>query len=97
MFNVTVLRLKDLTKLMIGIILLSLIIVFVSKEIGVEKNKNNENISNSEVADNSNDIIKKIEEGINFLGKSNMTAINQTIPVISNINEEYGKLQKKMI
>ena len=96
MFNVTVLRLKDLTKLMIGIILLSLIIVFVSKEIGVEKNKNNENISNSEVADNSNDIIKKIEEGINFfLGKSNMTAINQTIPVISNINEEYGKIAEE--
>ena len=100
MFNVTVLRLKDLTKLMIGIMLVSLVILFFSKEMKIGKNKESiedrENIVNNEELDNSNSIIRKIEEGINFfLGKNSMKALNQTMPVISNINEEYGKVAKE--
>ena len=100
MFNVTVLRLKDLTKLMIGIMLVSLVILFFSKEMKIGKNKESiedrENIVNKEELDNSNSIIRKIEEGINFfLGKNSMKALNQTMPVISNINEEYGKIAKE--
>ena len=100
MFNVTVLRLKDLTKLMIGIMLVSLVILFFSKEMKIGKNKESiedrGNIVNKEELDNSNSIIRKIEEGINFfLGKNSMKALNQTIPVISNINEEYGKITEE--
>ena len=100
MFNVTVLRLKDLTKLMIGIMLVSLVILFFSKEIKIGKNKESiedrGNIVNNEELDNSNSMIRKIEEGINFfLGKNSMKALNQTIPVISNINEEYGKIAEE--
>lgn len=100
MFNVTVLRLKDLTKLMIGIMLVSLAILFFSKEMKIGKNKESievrGNIVNNEELDNSNSMIRKIEEGINFfLGKNSMKALNQTIPVISNINEEYGKIAEE--
>ena len=100
MFNVTVLRLKDLTKLMIGIMLVSLVILFFSKEIKIGKNKESiedrGNIVNKEELDNSNSMIRKIEEGINFfLGKNSMKVLNQTIPVISNINEEYGKITEE--
>ena len=100
MFNVTVLRLKDLTKLTIGIMLVSLIILFFSKEMKIGKSKesieNTGNLVNNEELDNSNSIIRKIEEGVQyFIGKNNVEAINQTIPVISNINEEYGKIAKE--
>ena len=100
MFNVTVLRLKDLTKLTIGIMLVSLIILFFSKEMKIGKSKesieNAGNLVNNEELDNSNSIIRKIEEGVQyFIGKNNVEAINQTIPVISNINEEYGKIAKE--
>ena len=74
MFNVTVLRLKDLTKLMIGIMLVSLVILFFSKEIKIGKNKESiedrGNIVNKEELDNSNSIIRKIGEGVQyFIGK----------------------------
>ena len=100
MFNVTVLRLKDLTKLMIGIMLVSLVILFFSKEMKIGKNKESiedrGNIVNNEELDNSNNMIRKIEEGISFfLGKNSMKVLNQTIPVISNINEEYGKIAEE--
>ena len=100
MFNVTVLRLKDLTKLMIGIMLVSLVILFFSKEMKIGKNKESiedrGNIVNKEELDNSNSIIRKIGEGVQyFIGKNNVEAINQTIPVVSNINEEYGKIAKE--
>ena len=100
MFNVTVLRLKDLTKLMIGIMLVSLVILFFSKEMKIGKNKESiedrGNIVNKEELDNSNSIIRKIGEGVQyFIAKNNVEAINQTIPVVSNINEEYGKIAKE--
>ncbi len=100
MFNVTVLRLKDLTKLMIGIMLVSVIILFVSKEMKIGKSKesieNTGNLVNNEELANSNSIIRKIGEGIHyFIAKNNVEAINQTIPVISNINEEYGKIAEE--
>ena len=74
MFNVTVLRLKDLTKLTIGIMLVSLIILFFSKEMKIGKSKesieNAGNLVNNEELDNSNSIIRKIEEGVQyFIGK----------------------------
>ena len=84
MFNVTVLKMKDILKYFVGIILTFLIVFFVSRGFG----KNNEN--------NESRIEQNLEKGINFLSENSMLyAIEQTIPVISNINEEYKNISKE--
>ena len=86
MFNVAVLKMKDILKYLLGIILTGLVIFFVSKGLG----KNNENNSSD------NNIIQKLGKEINFLeGNSMLYALDQTIPVISNVNDEYKNIAKE--
>ncbi len=81
MFNITVLKMKDLLKYSIGIILTGIVVFFVSKNF----QKGNDN--------NSDDILQKIVNKINFLSENSMLQVlDQTIPVISNINEEYKNI-----
>lgn len=88
MFNVTVLKMKDILKYLIGIILTGLIVIFISKGLG----KSNETNTTNE----NNNIIQKIENKMSFLSKNSMTcALDQTIPVISNINQEYRNVAKE--
>ena len=88
MFNVTVLKMKDILKYLIGIILTGLIVIFISKGLG----KSNETNSTNE----NNNIIQKIENKMSFLSKNSMTcALDQTIPAISNINQEYRDVAKE--
>ena len=86
MFNVAVLKMKDILKYLLGIILTGLVIFFVSKGLG----KNNENNSSD------NNIIQKLGKEINFFeGNSMLYALDQTIPVISNVNDEYKNIAKE--
>ena len=88
MFNVTVLKMKDILKYLIGIILTGLIVIFISKGLG----KSNETNTTNE----NNNIIQKIENKMSFLSKNSMTcSLDQTIPVISNINQEYRNVAKE--
>ncbi len=87
MFNVTVLKMKDIIKYLAGILLTGLVVIFVSKGLG----KNNETTN-----DGSNKIIGKLEKGISFFTENSMLhALDQTIPAISNINEEYKNIAKE--
>ncbi len=86
MFNVAVLKMKDILKYLTGIILTVLVIFFMSKGIG----KNNEN-------NNSDDnIIQKLGKKISLFEENSMLcALDQTIPVISNVNDEYKNIAKE--
>lgn len=82
MFNVTVLKLRDIVKFLIGILLIFLIVFFVGKNVKKENKDNN--------------IIEKIEKGISSITENSMLqALDQTIPAMSNINEEYKKVAKE--
>ena len=82
MFNVTVLKLRDIVKFLIGILLIFLIVFFIGKNVKKENKDNN--------------IIEKIEKGISAITENSMLqALDQTIPAMSNINEEYKKVAKE--
>ena len=78
MFNVAILKLKDILKYFIGIILILLIIIFGSKSL------------------KENNIIEKLGKEFTLISKNNMLfALDKTIPVISNVNEEYKNIAKE--
>lgn len=90
MFNVTVLKMKDILKYFVGIMLTALVVIFVSKGLGKD------NLENNNSNNNSNNIIGKLGKGINFFSKNSMLqALDETIPVISNVNEEYKNIAKE--
>lgn len=92
MFNVTVLKLRDIIKFLIGILLIFLIVFFIGKN---TKKGNSEDIENNENKIESN-IIGKIESKISALTQNSMLqALDQTIPAMSNVNEEYKKVAKE--
>ena len=89
MFNVTVLKMKDILKYLSSFALAVMIIILIGK--GLEKAKENGNSENGE-----NGIIQKLESKIDILSKNNMMqALDLTIPVISNINKEYREIAKE--
>ena len=90
MFNVTVLKLKDILKYLSIIILIGIVIISVNKKIGA-----NANIINKDDK-KENNIISKIESKIKIFSENNMLqALDTTMPVISNINKEYKKDEKE--
>ena len=89
MFNVTVLKMKDILKYLSSFALAVMIIILIGKSLG--KAKENGNSENGE-----NGIIQKLESKIDILSKNNMMqALDLTIPVISNINKEYREIAKE--
>ena len=82
MFNVTVLKLKDVIKYLIIVVVAIIIIVFT--------------IKNFKLNDQGIEIIKKLNEGTSALsGKSFVECLDKTIPAMSNLNEEYKKIAKE--
>ena len=82
MFNVTILKMKDIIKYIIGIIITILIIVFVSKQF--QNNKNEEKIVN------------KVENGINMISEQSLlSCFEQVVPTMANINKEYSEIAKE--
>ena len=74
MFNVTVLKMKDIMKFFIGLIFL-LIIIYISKYFYGENNK-------EKIADG-------VKNGIKIIARTNMLGcIDTTVPTISTINKE---------
>ena len=87
MFNVTVLKMKDIMKCLIGITLTGLVVVFISK--GVIN-------TDEEVNDNGKNVIQKIEKKMSFFKENSMLqALDTTMPIISNINKEYKNVAKE--
>ena len=73
MFNVAVLKMKDILKYLVGIVITILLVIFVSK--GLKKDgKEKDNI-----------IIRKLETGINlFADNSMLFALDEAMPVVAN-------------
>lgn len=83
MFNVTILKMRDVIKILIGITSIIFIILGISKNFQKE-NKNEEKIS------------RVIETGISSLSENSMlVCIEQVIPTMSNTNEEYKNIVKE--
>ena len=80
MFNVTVLKMKDIIKYFICIVFILLLTVVISKNFNIKQNENN--------------LIKGTKGKISILSeKSMIKCIEKTIPVIKTINEEYGDIE----
>lgn len=83
MFNVTVLKMKDIVKAFAGIIIMILVIIVVTKVIS--KNTNDEER-----------IVRDVKNGISTLSENALlSCLDQTIPTIANLNGEYNKITKE--
>ena len=86
MFNVTVLKMKDIIKYIIGIFILILLIVSITMNI----NKSDKNTKSE------NKIANTIEKGIMGLSNNNfLSCLNKTIPVVGNVNENENVTEGK--
>lgn len=83
MFNVTVLKMRDIFKVIIEITFLVVVVLGISK------------IFHKDTKENSKGI-QKIENGIKALSQFSMiNCMDQTIPTMSSINEEYKNIAKE--
>ena len=79
MFNVTVLNLKDIKKHSIGIILTLIVIMFVSKWLPQDTKEEK--------------VVQKVKNGVELLsGNSMLECLEQTVPTMATVNEEYKKI-----
>ena len=83
MFNVTVLKMRDIFKVIIGITFLVVVVLGISK------------IFHKDTKENSKGV-QKIENGIKALSQFSMiNCMDQTIPTMSSINEESKNIAKE--
>lgn len=83
MFNVTVLKMRDIFKVIIGITFLVVVVLGISK------------IFHKDTKENSKGV-QKIENGIKALSQFSMiNCMDQTIPTVSIVNEEYRNIAKE--
>ena len=83
MFNVTVLKMKDIIRYFIGIIGTILIIVIISKNFNKSSNDKRK-------------IVQEVKNGIESLSKNSMTScLDKTMPVIADVNQEYNQVSKE--
>ena len=83
MFNVTVLKIRDIFKVIIGITFLVVVVLGIGK------------IFHKDTKENSKGV-QKIENGIKALSQFSMiNCMDQTIPTMSSINEEYKNIAKE--
>lgn len=83
MFNVTVLKMRDIFKVIIGITFLVVVVLGISK------------IFHKDTKENSK-VVQKIENGIKALSQFSMiNCMDQTISTMSSINEEYKNIAKE--
>ena len=82
MFNVTVLKMKDILKYLVGIIITITFVIYTSRYFSSTKNKKEEE--------------KKIQSKIEIFKFGNLTScLDKTIPTISNINNEKKEINQK--
>ena len=85
MFNVTILKMRDLIKYFIGLLTTIVVVVVVSKLFS--KNDNNKE---------ENRIVNEVKNGISMLSEQSfLGCFEQAVPTMANINEEYSKIAKE--
>ena len=81
MFNVAVLKMRDIVKYLVGIIITISVVVFTSRYFSSIKVKEKE--------DNKQSKIEVFQFG------SLTSCLDKTIPTMSNINKEYNDMEKE--
>ena len=83
MFNVTILKMKDTIKYIIGITITVTIVIFISKQFSKENN-------------NEEKIVNEVKNGISMLSEQSfINCFEQAVPTMKNINEEYSKVAQE--
>lgn len=82
MFNVTVLKMKDIIKYLVGIMITIVVVIYTARYFSSDK-KNNVEKTNKKL---------NIES---FSFGSLTKCLDETIPAMSDINEEYNKIEKE--
>ena len=83
MFNVTILKMKDIIKYIIGITITVTIVIFISKQFSKENN-------------NEEKIVNEVKNGISMLSEQSfINCFEQAVPTMANLNEEYSKVAKE--
>ena len=83
MFNVTILKMKDIIKYIIGITITATIVIFISKQFSKENN-------------NEEKIVNEVKNGISMLSEQSfINCFEQAVPTMKNINEEYSKVAQE--
>lgn len=82
MFNVAVLKMKDIIKYFIGIIITVLIVVLISKNFNKDTKEEK--------------IVQEVKSGVRILSQNSMlNCIEQTMPVVADLNKEYNDIAKE--
>ena len=83
MFNVTILKMKDVVKYFIGILLTIVIIITIGKNFN-KTTRSKENI------------VTEVQDGIKSFSQNNMVScIDKAMPVVANVNKEYNQIYKE--
>ena len=83
MFNVTILKMKDIIKYIIGITITVTIVIFISKQFSKENN-------------NEEKIVNEVKNGISMLSEQSfINCFEQAVPTMKNINKEYSKVAQE--
>ena len=82
MFNVTVLKMRDIIKYFIGITLTLLVVIYITRCFNKDTNDTNED-----------KIVQEVKSGIKILSENSMLeCIDKTVPSVATINEEYNNI-----
>lgn len=83
MFNVTILKMRDIIKYLIGIVVTITIVIVISKQF-------------SKDSKDEEKIVNEVKNGINMLSEQSLlSCFEQAVPTMANINEEYSKVAKE--
>ena len=83
MFNVTILKMRDLIKYLVGIAITIVIVVVISKQFSKDNNKEEK-------------IVNEVKNGISMLSEQSfLGCFEQAVPTMAYLNEEYSKIAEE--
>ena len=83
MFNVTVLKMKDIMKYLVGIIITIVLVIYTTRYFSTLKN-------------NANEGDKKQQSKVEIFQFGALTScLDKTIPTMASVNEEYNKIEQR--
>lgn len=101
MFNVTVLKMRDIVKYLVGFMIIIGIIVYATRFFAYKADNKDDMIKSSltekqELSEENNSENKSDNIKLKSISMWNLTScLNKTIPAMARINEEYNKIEKE--
>ena len=85
MFNVTILKMRDIIKYFLGLLTTIIVVVVVSKFFSKNEKNNSEN-----------KIVNEMKNGISMLSEQSfLGCFEQAVPTMASLNEEYSEVAKE--